>query len=401
MTKGSREELRGPLAPHVPAFGVQLAREGYSKSAAKKQRQLTARLSAWLEDEGLPPAALATAQVERFFHARRAEGYANLLTSRSVAPLVQHLLAENVIAAPAPVVASGPAEELLERFRLHLLQERNLVEGTARFYLHVSRLMVAERMDGDGVDVAGLRAGDITDFVARTCATRGLSSARQVVSALRSFLRFLVLEGITDLALDKAVLSVAGWNPSLPRAISAADVDRLLVSCDRRTTIGRRDYAVLILLSRLGLRGGEVVGLKLDDLDWRSGEIAVHGKGGHRGRLPIPVDVGEAIVGYLRRRPASDDRRVFLRCQAPFRGFSGTGAVRGILARACGRAGMAYVSPHRLRHTTATEMLRAGATLAEIGQVLGHAGAVTTAIYAKVDSDRLRELARPWPEVAA
>lgn len=275
------------------------------------------------------------------------------------------------------------------------------MEGTARFYLHVSRLMVAERMDGDGVDVAGLRAGDIMDFVARTCATRGLSSARQVVSALRSFLRFLVLEGITDLALDKAVLSVAGWNPSLPRAISAADVDRLLVSCDRRTTIGRRDYAVLILLSRLGLRGGEVVGLKLDHLDWRSGEITVHAKGGRRGRLPIPVDVGEAIVTYLRRRPASEDRRVFLRCQAPFRGFSGTGAIRGILARACGRAGMAYVSPHRLRHTPATEMLRAGATLAEIGQVLGHAGAITTAIYAKVDHNRLRALARPWPEAAA
>ncbi|MDQ6724752.1 MAG: site-specific integrase, partial [Actinomycetota bacterium] len=369
--------------------------------AANKQSQLLARLSAWLEDEGLKPAELATAQVERFFHARRAEGYANLLTSKSVAPLVKHLLRENVIAVPPPVMASGPTEAVLERFRMYLLHERGLVEGTARFYLHVARLLASERVRADGVDLAGLRAGEVTSFTARTCAERGLSSARQVVSALRTFLRFLVLEGVTDLALDQAVLSVAGWNPSLPRAISSADVARLLASCDRRSTIGRRDYAMLVLLSRLGLRGGEVVGLKLADIDWRSGEITVQIKGGRRSRLPMAVDVGEAIVAYLRRRPGSEDRRVFLRAQAPFRGFSGTGAIRGVLARACLRAGMAYVSPHRLRHTTATEMLRAGASLAEIGQVLGHVGAVSTAIYAKVDYDRLRALARPWPEVAA
>lgn len=401
MLKGSREGLRGPLAPYAPGFRMSLARAGYSRSAANKQSQLLARLSAWLEDEGLEPAELATTQVERFFHARRAEGYANLLTSKSVAPLVEHLLRENVIAVPPPVMAPGPMEALLERFRMYVLHERGLVEGTARFYLHVARLLASERVGADGVDLAGLRAGDVTGFTARTCANRGLSSARQVVSALRTFLRFLVLEGVTDLALDQAVLSVAGWNPSLPRAISSADVARLLASCDRRSTIGRRDYAMLVLLSRLGLRGGEVVGLKLADIDWRSGEITVHLKGGRRSRLPMAVDVGEAIVAYLRRRPGSEDRRVFLRAQAPFRGFRGTGAIRGALARACLRAGMAYVSPHRLRHTTATEMLRAGASLAEIGQVLGHVGEVSTAIYAKVDYDRLRALARPWPEVAA
>jgi len=401
MSKGSRDGLRGPLVPHARGFGAALVQVGYSRSAAKKQLQLMARLSAWLDDEGLEPVDLATAHVERFFHARRVEGYANLLTSRSVAPLVQHLLGTKAIGAPAPVVTSDPVAALLERFRLYLVRERCLVDGTARFYVHVARLLVSERVDADGVDLTGLRAGDVTSFATRTCATRGLSSARQVVSALRSFLRFLILEGVTDLALDQAVLSVAGWNPSLPRAISAADVTRLLASCDRRSRIGRRDYAMLILLSRLGLRGGEVVSLQLEDIDWRSGEITVHAKGGRRGRLPLPVDVGEALVAYLRCRPASEDRRVFLRGHAPFRGLSSTGAVRGVLARACQRAGMFYVSPHRLRHTTATEMLRAGAPLAEIGQVLGHAGAVTTAIYAKVDYDRLRALARPWPQVAA
>lgn len=401
MLKGSREGLRGPLAPHAPGFGAALTRLGYSKSAAKKQFQLLAHLSAWLEEEGLDLAGLVTPDVERFFHARRAEGYANLLTSRSVAPLVEHLLREKVFVLPSPPVSGDPVEALLERFRLYLLRERGLVEGTARFYVHVGRLLASERVGAEGVDLAGLRACDVTSFTARTCATRGLSSARQVVSALRAFLRFLVLEGVTDLALDQAVLSVAGWNPSLPRAISSADVARLQAGCDRRSTIGRRDYAILVLLSRLGLRGGEVVGLKLRDIDWRSGEITLHAKGGHRVRLPMPVDVGEAIVSYLRRRPDSEERRVFLRVHAPFRGLSGTGAIRGVLDRACRRAGMTYVSPHRLRHTTATEMLRAGVSLAEIGQVLGHGGAVTTAMYAKVDYDRLRALARPWPEVAA
>lgn len=400
MLKGSRQGLRGPLAPHASGFRAELVRAGYSASAAKKQAQLMTRLSAWLEDEGLEPTDLATVQVERFFQTRRADGYANLLTPRSAAPLVEHLVRQMVIEVPPSIVTADPIEALLERFGLYLVRERGLVEGTVRFYVHVARLLACEHVGPEGLDLASLRARDMIAFTGRTCATRGMSSARQVVSGLRSFLRFLILEGITDATLDQAVLSVAGWNPSLPRAIAAQEVVRLLATCDRRTLIGRRDYAVLVLLSRLGLRGGEVVGLELGDIDWRSGEITVHAKGGRQGRLPLPVDVGEAIVAYLRRRPASDDRRVFLRCHAPFRGFKGTGALRGLLAQACRRAGLAYVSPHRLRHTTATEMLRAGVALADIGQVLGHASAVTTAVYAKVDYERLRALARPWPEVA-
>jgi site-specific recombinase XerD len=386
----------------VPGFRDELSQFGYSKSAAKRQLQLMARLSAWLEDENLEVFELATPRVGRFFQARRAEHYANLLTPRAVVPLVGYLRRVSVMGDPPAVVASGPVEVLVERFRVYLVSERALVDGTVRFYLHVARLFVSERLNRDGMELAGLRAGDVTGFTTRTCSTRGLSSARQVVSALRSFLRFLQLEGLTELALDGAVLSPAGWNPSLPRAISAADVTRLLAGCDRRTAIGRRDFAILKLLSRLGLRGGEIVVLGLDDIDWRAGEIEVHGKGRRHDRLPLPTDVGEALAAYLKRgRPSSDCRRVFLRHHAPFRGFAETGAIRGVLDRACARAGIAYVSPHRLRHTVATEMLRAGASLSDVGQILRHTGVATTAVYAKVDHERLRMLARAWPEVAA
>jgi integrase/recombinase XerD len=193
-------------------------------------------------------------------------------------------------------------------------------------------------------------------------------------------------------------LSVAGWSPSLPRGIAAAQVSGLIATCDRRTAIGRRDYAILVLLARLGLRSGEIVTLELGDIDWRAGEIAVRGKRRRQDRLPLPVDVGEALAGYLRRgRPVTDSRRVFLRCFAPLVPLADSGAVRGVLARACRRAGIAYVCPHRLRHSVATEMLRSGVALSDIGQVLRHRSTVTTAIYAKVDHDQVRDLARPWP----
>jgi integrase len=264
--------------------------------------------------------------------------------------------------------------------------------------VRIARRLVAERIGVGDVDLSGLTARELGAMTSQLCRGLGASSRRQVVSVLRSFLRFLRLEGVTGTALEQAVLSASGSAPSLPRAIGAEQVARLLAGCDRRKAIGRRDYAILLLLARLGLRGGEVVALELDDIDWRTGELAVRGKGGHRDRLPLPSDVGEALAGYLRRgRPASDSRRVFLREYAPFVGFASTGALRGVLARACTRAGIAYASPHQLRHTTATELLRAGAPLEEIGQLLRHRSARTTAVYARVDEEQLRLVARPWP----
>jgi integrase len=397
----SRIELAGPLAVHVRGYQEELQRLGYTPSPAKKHFYLLARLSRWLEEQGLGVADVPTARVEPFFAARRAHGTANLRTTKSLVPFIAYLRDAGALSGPEPATPRDEAERMLAAFRTYLVRERGVVEGTARFYVHVAGMLVAERTTSDGVDLTNLGAHDVTAFTTGVCEGRGLSSCRQVASALRAFLRYLRLEGLSDVVLEHAVVSVAGWDPSLPRALPTEDVARLVASCDRRSAIGRRDRAILLLLARLALRGGEVVAMELGDIHWRAGELTVRGKGRRSDRLPLTVDVGEALAAYLGRgRPRSDSRRVFLRAIAPFTGFAGTGALRGVLARACSRAELPYVPPHRLRHTAATEMLRAGAGLSEIGHVLRHRSSVTTAGYAKVDHDRLRALARPWPTSA-
>lgn len=320
----TRLELMGPLAPYGEGFCDELQRLGYTASPIKKHLYLLAHLSRWLDDQGLDVQAVATPAVGPFFEARRRRGTANLRTTKSLAPLVAYLTR---VEALEPVPSATPKDEterLLEKFRTYLRSERGLVEGTARFYVHIARLFVAEHRRGAVVTLDELSAHNITAFTTQVCVGRGLSSCRQAVSALRSFLRYLRLVGMTPVALEGAVLSVAGWDPSLPRAISTEDVAAIVGSCDRSKSIGRRDYAILLLLARLGLRGGEIVAMRLEDLHWRAGELTVRGKGRRSDRLPLPADVGEAVAAYLRRdRPVSDSRHVFLRAVAPFRGFAG------------------------------------------------------------------------------
>jgi integrase/recombinase XerD len=243
----------------------------------------------------------------------------------------------------------------------------------------------------------GFPRADVSVFLARECPRRSVSGARDLVCALRSLLRYLHLAGLIEAPLVWAVPSVADLRDrTLPRGLEPAAVRRLMASCDRRTLVGRRDYAILLLLARLGLRAGEVAAIQLDDVDWRAGELVVRGKGGRQDLLPLPVDVGEALASYLRRRPTCECRALSLRVTAPRRGLNRS-TVGWVVRAACDRAGLARVGAHRLRHTAATEMLRQGASLAEIGQVLRHREQKTTAIYAKVDREALRVLARPWP----
>jgi integrase/recombinase XerD len=222
------------------------------------------------------------------------------------------------------------------------------------------------------------------------------------VTGLRSLLRFLYLEGLIDRDLAVAVAPVANWRlASLVKALDAPSVARLLDSCDQDTAIGRRDFAILLLLSRLGLRIGEVAALRLDDLDWRAGELVVCGKGNRQERLPLPVDVGESITAWLKDgRPDCHSRFVFTRARAPHGGLHPS-ALTSVVHRACRRAGLPQVGAHRLRHTAATRMLRAGSSLRDVGQVLRHRSSEVTSIYAKVDRRALSAVVRPWPGAAA
>jgi site-specific recombinase XerD len=393
----SRVRVIGPLAPYTSGFRAALEAQGYRRNAVADQLRLMAHASRWLADRGLGPSDLSRECIEEFLIDRRRAGYRLWLSPKGIAPLVAHLRAAGVLTpSTAPPVRSA-AEALLERYRLYLVEERGLSPSTVANYVRVGSLFLRTRRRRIDLGLAELRATEAIGFVLRECPNRSAGSAKDVVCGLRSLLRYLYLEGLITAPLADAVPTVASWRLSgLPRALDPADVAALLRSCDRRSAYGRRDFAVLTVLVRLGLRAGEVAALRLEDIDWHAAELIVRGKGSKQDRLPLPTDVGEAIVAWLRARPRCDAREVFTRIRAPHRGLTPSG-ISSIVAAACTRAGIAVIHAHRLRHTAATEMLRAGAGLVEVGQVLRHASVLTTSIYAKVDRCRLQSLAKPWP----
>jgi len=295
-----------------------------------------------------------------------------------------------------PLRATEP-RLLLEQYRDHLIQERGLASSTVAGYQTVARQFLSHIATSDGLGLSDLGAEVVTRFAVQAAQRRCIGSTKHIVTGLRSLLRFLHLAGYAA-ALADAVPAVAGWRGgALPRALPSGHLDRLLASCDRRTADGRRDHAVLLLLARLGLRVGELVRLELSDFDWRRAEVTIRGKARRQERLPLPAEVGEAIAEYiLGGRPTERAGRLFVSGGDPARALTAKRA-RAALREACRRAGIAPVGAHVLRHTAATEMLRAGASLIEVGQVLRHRSLSTTAIYAKVDREPLRGLARPWP----
>jgi integrase/recombinase XerD len=393
----------GPLAPYASGYGWWLADRGYSRWTVSHRLWQLDLLSRWLEREGLSPGELSPERVEAFLAVRRAAGFSTWLSARSTALPLEYLRELGVVpAVTASGVTDDPVGRLLVDYSRYLFDERALTEHTVLVrYVPVARLFLDGVMGAEGLELERLTAAEVSSFLARECRWRSVAGARELVVALRSFLRYLHIAGSISAPLQWAVPCVADLRDrSLPRGLEPAVVKRLLSSCDRRRTVGRRDYAILLLLSRLGLRAGEVAALTLEDIDWHSGELLVPGKGGRYDGLPLPVDVGEAIVSYLRRRPRIQDRALFLRVTAPA-GALRTSAVSGVVREACRRARVPSNGSHALRHTAATEMLRQGASLPEIGEVLRHREQKTTAIYAKVDRKTLRRLARPWPEGGA
>jgi len=390
--------VRGPLAVYVAGLRDQLLRLGYTPLTVAGHVRLMAHLSKWLAGQGLTVSALTTATVEVYFAQRRAAGYVNERTPRALAPLLAYLQDLGVVAVEQPPAPTDPVEVLLGQYRDYLLVERGLAASTTALNVRLARPFLATRVrTGGRLDLAGLGAGEVAAFVVAQSRQQP-RSAKRIVTALRSLLRFAHVAGLIDQPLAETVPSPAGWTlTSLPKALSPTQMAALLAGCDRNNATGCRDFAILTMLVRLGLRAGEVATLALEDIDWRHGELTVRGKGHRQDRLPLPNDVGQTIVDYLHARPAAaSGRTVFVRAQAPYRALT-SHAVTTVVLTAARRGGLGNVAAHRLRHTAATAMLHAGGSLTEIGQVLRHRRALTTALYAKVDVAALRMLARPWP----
>ena len=392
----SRVLMTGPLAPFADAYRVELGERGYAPLSMVSELRQVARFSRWLEVDGLTVADVSEARVDEFLEWQRANWrHCHSWSRPGLRCLLDVLRGLGVLAAEQPA-AGSPKDVLLAQFERYLLAERGLAAGTVVLYSACVRRFV-DGLPSDR-ELAGLAAGDVTAAVLREAESVSVSAAQNFVSGVRWFLRFCFIEGLVGGDLSRAALLVRGRSSSpLPRGISRADARALLGSCDRRQALGRRDYAIIILLLRLGSRRGEVAGVRLDDIDWRAGELVIRGKGSRRDVLPLPADVGEAIAAYLRRgRPRSDRREVFLRSKAPYEPIA-SGTVASTVRRACRRAGIAEFGSHRLRHTAACEMVRANVPLYRIGQVLRHRSLQSTAIYARVDVERLRLLAAPWP----
>jgi integrase/recombinase XerD len=388
----------GPLAPLAGELKGEFVRLGYATSSATVQLQLAAHLSRWLLAEGLGTDALTGPVIEGFLTARRRD-YRNYCSMRALEPLLAYLRRVGAVPeAVAPEPCSG-GERLLARFGEYLSVERGLTAPVIAAYTRWVRPFVEQAVGaGQEADLGDLEAEDVQRFLVTNLPGLSRKSAQMTACALRSFLRFCYVEGLVAVSLAEAVPAVAHRKLSgLPEGLTAGQMESLLDACDRCTSVGRRDYAVIVCLHRLGLRCAETAGLMLDDIDWETATLSIHGKGGRIDRLPLPVDVGQALVDYLRHgRPDTPSRAVFVRAYAPFTALGRSG-LSCIVARAARRAGLGTVHAHRLRHTAATRTLNAGASLQEVAQLLRHAGTATTLIYAKTDQRRLAGLVRPWP----
>lgn len=388
--------ISGPLADCIDELGSDLLRQGYTMLSCLNVLRLASHLSRWLEAQGLGPRGLSDEQVDSFLYARRAEGYTSWLSRRGLVPIRRFLAEVGLTPEPSPAAPLTPMEQLLSEFEGSLVHDRGLTLAVARRYRNVARhLLVATSASGE-MDLSTLDGAAVKRHVLESSRGSNVDQTRATLTGLRSFLRFLQLKGDIAMDLRGAVPKTAGWRmASLPKYLAPEQVNAIVESCDRRSTIGRRDYAVLLLLARMGLRAGEVAGLRLDDVNWREGIVRIRGKGGRVDRMPLLAEIGSALAAYLRRRRKTSWRRLFLGHHAPHGPLSSS-AVTAIVRNACKRAQIPPVGAHRLRHSVATTMLRRGATLEEISQTLRHRNHATTAIYAKVDHSRLRELAQPW-----
>lgn len=396
-----QQKRQGPLGPHIDEFAQQLSEQGYSQQCARRQLRLVAELSHWLWQRDLTVGNLSVTTMERFLSHRAMPKFIRRGDAAGLRAFLELLRRKGLVAAQVNPVEKTPISKLLGDFSLYLQQERVLAPGTIANYLSLTKKFLAHRFGIGPVKLSNLRAEQVIGSVQRLASSVSRRRAKVMTSALRSFLRYARYQDLIRSNLAACVPCVADWaDASIPKGLPVEHVNKVLASCNQKSPTGRRDYAVLLLLARLGLRAAEVVSLTLEDIDWEVGQLTVRGKGDYSARLPLPADVGRAIAAYLKQgRPRSPNRFLFLKSRAPIANLKNSRSVGLIVGKALVRAGIEArrKGAHQFRHALATEMLGQGATLAEIGEVLRHRNPQTTSIYAKVDLASLRTLALPWP----
>ncbi|SAL07266.1 integrase family protein [Caballeronia calidae] len=389
----------GPLAEHLDAFESLLRHQGYAQESIRRYLCLIADFSVWLKRKNMLIEDVAHEAAQRYLRYRAHHRSRRRGEEYTLRRFVQLLQDNGIVARDAPIALTR-VEKIVSEYALYLHQERGLAATTIRTYRRCACLFLTKQYGNGITRLSELRAREIIDFVQYEAA-QSPARAKPITKVLRSFLRYARYRGLIKIDLAAVVPMVANWSmASIPKAISPEHARQALASCDRHRPIGRRDYAILLLLARLGLRGGEVASLTLDDIDWDAGTFNIHGKGGQESPLPLLAPVGEAIADYLKNgRADSESRNVFLRINAPIRGFKTGKAVSNVVKYALERAGIdsPRKGAHQFRHALATQMLRQGSALAEISEVLRHKSPDSTRIYAKVDLDSLRKLAPPWP----
>ena len=390
----------GPLGPYFDSYEAEMRGEGYARHTREVQIRLIADFGCWLAKRRIQAQDIVAELFRPYLRTRARRRRPTRNDRSALQRLLELLRRQGVVAALESPVAT-PAERLQSEFRLYLRQERALAATTQAAYTAFVSEFLTERFGGGPVDLSRLCAADITRFVRRRAGAIQSKRVQLMTTALRSFLRFARYRGDIEKDLAACIPAVANWKQStLPRALPPDQVEQVLNSVNRKTAIGRRDYAILLILARLGLRAGEIRALTLEDLDWKEGLVTVRGKAGRFSQLPLPKDVGAAIAAYLRYgRPTANSRCVFLRAKAPMGGFQGQTGVGSMVRHALERAKIdsPRKGAHQFRHALACQMLKQGASLSEIGELLRHRSPQTTAIYAKVDLDSLASLALSWP----
>lgn len=392
----------GPVAVHIESFAKSLREQGYAPQSVYRQVFLSAAFSEWLARRQLVLRHVSAGLIPQYLRYR----FRHVKQSRGDAAALKHLVAflrsqDAIPAEKAPACSGTSAERCARTYEQYLREACGLSQATIVNYVPFVRGFLKECFGDRAIIWSKLSAQNVMRFVERQARCLHPKRSKLLTSALRSFLRYARYSGKVKLDLSAAVPVVPQWTmTTVPRAIPTDQVRQLLNSINRATLVGRRDYAVLLLLARLGLRASEVAFLELDDIDWNAGQLRIRGKAGQRSDLPLPADVGKAIASYLRNgRPQSASRRVFLRARAPLCGFQGASGIGSIVRHQLQRAGIDAPThgAHQFRHGLACELLRQGASLGEIGELLGHQSPETTRIYAKVDLEALRTLALPWP----